>query len=106
VPIKKGTNVLYQPLGSHYNEKYYSDPFKFRPERWISECDDVPTYAVGGFSGGARTCLGKHFAKMETKIALIKFFKRYSRVELPTSNIKMISEFFYRPKDFKTKLFS
>ena len=105
VAVKKGTNVLYQSLGAHYNEKYYKDPFEFRPERWISECDNVPTYAIGGFHGGARTCLGKHFAKMEAKIGYVKFLKRYKKITLPDEKIKMISEFLYRPVEFKTKLY-
>ena len=71
-----------QPLATHYSQKYYKDPTKFRPERWISECDNVPTYAFTGFSGGPRSCIGKHLAKLEAKIGLIKFMKRYKKIEL------------------------
>jgi cytochrome P450 len=36
VPITKGTIVTAQPTGNHYNEKYFKEPFEFRPERWES----------------------------------------------------------------------
>ena len=73
VPIQKNTIILTQFLGVHYSEKYYKNPTEFRPERWIEECNYLPTFAIGGFSGGARACIGKHLAKLEAKIGLIKF---------------------------------
>lgn len=36
IPILKGTGVNIQPVPNHYNEKYYKNPFEFRPERWES----------------------------------------------------------------------
>lgn len=33
-----------------------------------------------GFSGGPRTCIGKHLALVQSKIALIKFIQRYKKV--------------------------
>ena len=37
----------------------------------------MPAFTVGGFGGGARGCIGKNFARLEAKIGLIKFMKRY-----------------------------
>ena len=67
-------------LGSHYNEKYFKNPKEFRPERWEGECDNIPAFAFGGFSSGGRTCIGKHLALIESKIGLIKIFKRYDKI--------------------------
>ena len=64
IPIYKDTLFGIQPLGFHYCLKYYKNPTEFRPERWIDECDNLPSYAVGGFGGGARTCIGKYLAKL------------------------------------------
>ena len=82
VLIRKGTLITNPMMGVHYSEKYYKNPNSFRPERWESECDNIPTFAIGGFSAGPRTCIGKHLAKLEAKIGLIKFLKRYERIEL------------------------
>lgn len=38
IPISKGTILRAQPTGNHYSEKYFADPFAFRPERWEKEC--------------------------------------------------------------------
>ena len=64
VTIRKGTILTNPMLGVHYSENYYKDPKSFRPERWESECDGIPTFAIGGFSAGPRTCIGKHLAKL------------------------------------------
>ena len=80
VPMKKGTIINLNTVGFHYSSKYYKDPTEFRPDRWISECDDVPTFAFAGFSGGPRGCIGKHLARLEAKVAVIKFFKRYKKI--------------------------
>lgn len=41
---------------------------------------------------------------MESKIALIKFMKRYKNISLGNSNYKMVFKFAYSPEDFETKL--
>jgi cytochrome P450 len=34
IPISKGTLIGVQPMGNHYKEEYFKDPYEFRPERW------------------------------------------------------------------------
>ena len=34
MPISKDVVFMTQPMGSHYNERFYKDPQEFRPERW------------------------------------------------------------------------
>ena len=36
IPMKKDTLIIVQSLGTHYDERYYKNPTKFRPERWIN----------------------------------------------------------------------
>ena len=62
IPMKKGTVMSLNWFGNHFNPKYFKDPMEFRPERWESECSNLPPYVMGGFSGGARTCIGKNLA--------------------------------------------
>ena len=104
IPIKKGTVFKIQPIGIHYSEKYYKNPREFRPDRWIEECSNLPAFALGGFSAGPRTCIGKHLAKLEAKIGLIKFMKRYEKIELPAKKIEYVINFLYQARNFKTKL--
>lgn len=50
-----------------------------------------------------RTCIGKHLALLESKIALIKIIKRYKKVVLPKSEIRMEIKSQYTPEHFETK---
>ena len=34
IPIKKGTGIAVHPLSIHHSQKYYKNPYEFRPERW------------------------------------------------------------------------
>ena len=105
LPVRKGTCLMIQPLGNHYSPKYFKDPKAFRPERWEAECDDLHPYVLVGFGGGARTCIGKHLALLESKIALVKIMKRYKRIVLPRTDFKMVQKFVYTPEDFETKFY-
>lgn len=106
VAIKKGTLVSVNTLVNCYSEKYFKEPLVFRPERWLNgECDDLPQFVVTGFSAGARTCIGKQLALLESKIALIKFMKRYKIIRIPNKDFKISHKYLICPQDFKTKLY-
>lgn len=83
VPITKGTLIGTQPIGNHWNPKYFKEPHIFRPERWEKECDGIHPFAFLGFSAGLRSCIGKQLALLESKIALIKLLMRYEAYEIP-----------------------
>ena len=80
IKMRKGTYCCPVNLGMHYSEKYFINPNEFRPERWEKECNDVPPFVIGGFGGGARSCIGKQLALLQNKISIIKFYKRYSKI--------------------------
>lgn len=98
VPIRKGTSVSIMHFGNHFSTEYFKNPYEFRPERWDSECNDLPPFVTGGFSAGARTCIGKHLAMLENKIAIVKFMKRYKQIILPKKDFKMEFKFLYGPE--------
>ncbi len=58
----------------------------------------------GGFGGGARTCIGKPLAIIQSKIALIKFMKRYKKIQNPEGPIKMVLKLVITPEYFKSKM--
>lgn len=56
---------------------------KYRPERWINgECQNNHPYALMGFHGGPRGCIGKHIGLLESKLALIYFIRRYNNAKM------------------------
>ena len=63
----------------------------------------MPAYAIGGFSAGPRTCIGKHLAKLEAKVGLIKFMKRYRKVEL-SEEVEFVFRFLCQPRKIMMNL--
>ncbi|CAD5222157.1 unnamed protein product [Bursaphelenchus xylophilus] len=64
--IKKGTAVLAQIGTIMRDEKNFSSPFEFKPERFIDNNGKfVANSAVLPFSLGRRSCLGEGLARME-----------------------------------------
>jgi cytochrome P450 len=52
----------------HHDPEIYSDPYAFRPERFLDESPG--TYTWIPFGGGRRRCIGASFAMLEMKIVL------------------------------------
>lgn len=49
------------PFVTHRSKKFWSDPEKFIPERFLPEnSKERHTYAYIPFSGGLRGCIGKY----------------------------------------------
>jgi cytochrome P450 len=66
----------------HQNSFLFSDPFTFKPERWL----DIPNVHPNmhplrkyllSFSRGTRSCLGMHLAQAEIYMALAAVFRRF-----------------------------
>lgn len=63
--IEKGTRILLPIYGLHHDPKYFGEPEKFLPERFLPENKDKMTkYTFLPFGEGPRACLGDtNFAK-------------------------------------------
>jgi cytochrome P450 len=88
-----GTNIM----GLMYNEKFYTNPEKFDPERWNdkSMITSEP-YSFIPFSAGPRSCIGKYLALMESKMILVHFMHSFTvkRTEVP---LRMFAKLLYEP---------
>ncbi|XP_013140393.1 PREDICTED: cytochrome P450 6B1-like [Papilio polytes] len=85
VTIKKGQTVLINALGIHRDPKYYPNPEKFDPERFSPENEkDRHSCAYLPFGTGPRNCIGLRFAKVQSRVCVVKFLSKY-RVE-PSKN--------------------
>ncbi|RLL99566.1 hypothetical protein CFD26_107307 [Aspergillus turcosus] len=72
--VPGGTHVGVGLYSMHHNANHFTDPFTFRPERWLGEIDEtdfrhVPS-AYAPFSIGPRSCIGKGIAKHELMLEL------------------------------------
>jgi cytochrome P450 len=72
----------------HHDPTIYSDPYAFRPDRFI---DEPPgTYTWIPFGGGRRRCLGASFAMLEMTEVL--------RAVLKARTLRVVTDAFERPR--------
>lgn len=75
--ITPGTQVGVSTYAIHHNEEYFSDPFSFRPERWLADTSDASPpsctpAAFVPFSTGARSCAVNSLAYLECSLVAAK----------------------------------
>ncbi len=69
--IPKGAEVLVWIYHTHHDARWYPEPERFDPDRWLPEAVAArPKMAYLPFGGGTRTCVGKHLALMEARLIL------------------------------------
>ncbi len=95
-PFPKGTWVLMSPYITHRIPEIFPEPYKFKPERWLSIHPSA--YEFMPFSGGPRYCIGTSLAMMQLKIALTILFKRYRFTLKPGTKVDCTGFNSIRPK--------
>lgn len=69
--IKKGALVIMSPYITQRDARYFPDPLRFDPDRWLPENNaDRHKFAYFPFGGGKRLCIGESFAWMEGVLVL------------------------------------
>jgi cytochrome P450 len=77
--VPAGTMVLASPWVTHRHPAFWPDPDRFDPTRFVGG-QDRPRYAYFPFGGGARSCIGEHFALLEATVLLKDLLAGY-RIE-------------------------
>ena len=94
--FSKGTWVLMSPYITHRIPEVFPEPYRFRPERWLSIHPSA--YEFMPFSAGPRYCIGTSLAMMQLKIALTILFKRFRFVLKPGIKVDCAGFNSIRPK--------
>lgn len=68
--LPPGTVCSVDMWSVHHNPKYWTDPYSFRPERWLGEGLGDNKVAFYPFILGPRACLGINLAYLEMRIIL------------------------------------
>lgn len=90
VQIKKGMDCTVAPLALHFMPEYWSEPFKYNPDRFSPENKaSINPYAFLPFGNGPRNCIGKRLALLEVKMTLIMVLQRYRIIKSPKLEVPM-----------------
>jgi len=76
--VPKGSLIIISPYILHRDQRFFSDPDRFYPERFApgwGEC--IPRHAYLPFGGGPRVCIGNGFAMMEARLILAAVAQHY-----------------------------
>lgn len=65
--LPSGTTVIVNIQGVHHNPKFWPEPLKWKPERFLQP---VVPYTFLPFVEGPRMCLGQYLSVLESKIVL------------------------------------
>jgi cytochrome P450 len=71
VLLPAGTRVFLSPWSMHRNPRWFPDPNRFDPDRFLPEAKQArPAFSYLPFGGGGRRCLGESFAELEGLLVL------------------------------------
>lgn len=89
--IPAGTSFYMNAYAAHYDDTHFKDPYKFNPERYLTDesIDDAaasrgtPHY---GYGAGSRMCIGSHLGNRELYTAFLRLIVAFEMV--PAQNKK------------------
>jgi cytochrome P450 len=98
-PIPAGTGVIISPWVSHRDARFFSDPDRFWPERWLGGLErTLPRFAYYPFLGGPRVCIGASFGSVEAVLLLAVFAQRFRLRLLPDRPVEAQPTITLRPR--------
>jgi cytochrome P450 len=77
--IPSGWMVVVSPIHTHHLEAWWSDPYRWDPERFTPARaeDERHTHSWVPFGGGPHLCIGLRFAEVQIKGVLHQLLRRY-----------------------------
>lgn len=74
--VRKGQTLLMSSYAVQRDERYFSNPHEFVPERWLDNSSH-PKFAFFPFGGGPRSCPGAKLSMVELVITLATISKEF-----------------------------
>ena len=76
--LKKGALVMVAPWVLHRHRRYWKEPNRFDPDRFLPEREaEITSGAYIPFGIGPRICAGAAFATIEATLLIARLFRRY-----------------------------
>lgn len=76
--LPAGSLVMLPQWGVHRDPRWYDEPERFDPDRWLPErAAERPRFAYFPFGGGSRSCIGRQFSFLEATLILGTIGRNY-----------------------------
>jgi cytochrome P450 len=97
--IREGETVVISQWLFHRDGRFFEDPMRFDPDRFLPEREArIPKYAYLPFGGGRRICIGNHFALTEGQIILETIARQFSMEPASSRPLRFEPMITLRPK--------
>lgn len=91
--------VLLSPYVTQRDARFFPEPARFDPERWMPEAREArPQFSYFPFGGGPRRCIGEGFAWMEAILLVASFARRWRMRLVPGHPVAPRAVITLRPK--------
>ncbi len=97
--IPKGSIVAVSPYALHRNPRYFPEPERFDPTRFLEPDPARPKLAYMPFGGGPRFCIGNAFAMMEMQLIVPMVLARFELALEPGFELELDPSVTLRPAD-------
>jgi cytochrome P450 len=98
--LPKGVELVMTTYAMQRDPRFWKEPERFLPERWLSpEIAQLPRFAYFPFGGGPRICIGNHFAIMELCIVLASMLQQVELRVAPGYVLKLDPVVTLRPAE-------
>ncbi|HEY8101808.1 MAG TPA: cytochrome P450 [Burkholderiaceae bacterium] len=93
--IPKGTAAHVPIWHIHHDPRWFPEPEKFQPERFMPGAPEIPRGAYMPFGTGPRVCIGQHFAMIEMTLIAAMLLRQFdfefiAGESLPKPKIEML----------------
>ena len=97
--IPARTVILMSPYVVHRDPRWFPEPDRFLPDRWLPEnVATRPKFSYFPFGGGARVCIGERFAWMEGVLLLAAIGQKWRLRLAPDARVALQPLITLRPK--------
>ncbi|OSC40839.1 cytochrome P450 [Mycobacterium decipiens] len=96
--IRRGTTVIIPIHHIHNDPRWWPDPERFDPSRFLRSARDRPRSAYLPFGGGRRICIGQSFALMEMVLIAAIMSQRFTFDLAPDRPVELEATLTLRPK--------
>jgi cytochrome P450 len=96
--ITRRSIVVTSPWIVHRDARWFPEPERFDPERWLVEDPGRPRSAYFPFGGGTRICIGERFAWTEAVLVLATLASRWRAALVPGHRVEPLPRITLRPR--------